>query len=61
MSKKIKLKLAKRPDGYWVTGMPECSDVGPYDNRPEAQEHREGLQRTFDNIDDWSFFTSEQQ
>ncbi len=56
---KAKLKIEKRDNQYWVTKIPDCEDVGPYDTRGEAKEHQIGLQRTFDHMDDWSFWTSE--
>jgi len=53
------MKCVKRDDGWWVCGIPECGDIGPYESRSEANEHKIGLQRTFDNIDNWSFWTTE--
>lgn len=56
---KVKLKIEKRDKQYWVTKIPNCEDIGPYDTRVEAKETCDGLQRTFDHWDDWSFWTSE--
>jgi len=53
------MKSVKREDGWWVTGIPDCDDCGPYKTKDDAEETRRGLQRTFDNWDDPTFFTSE--
>ena len=53
-----KMKSEKREDGWWVTRIPECGDCGPYSTKADADETKQGLQRTFDNIDDPNFFTS---
>lgn len=54
------MKLAKREDGWWVTDLPfDGGDCGPYKDRGEADEHRTSLQRTYDNLDNWSFWTTE--
>jgi hypothetical protein len=47
MKTEIKLKLVKRPDGWWITNLPEgFDDCGPYDTRVEAEEDRAGVERT---------------
>ncbi len=53
------MKTVKRLDGYYITGILECDDCGPYATKADAEDTRRGLQRTFDNMDDWSFWTSE--
>jgi hypothetical protein len=53
------VKPVKRDDGWWVTEIPDCDDCGPYATKADAEDTRRGLQRTFDNMDDWSFWTSE--
>jgi len=55
----VRSRTVKQSDGWWVTGIPDCDDCGPYKTKDEAEEHRRGLQRTYDNIDDPTFFTSE--
>jgi len=49
--------MEKRNDGYYVL-LPDTEPLGPHE-RAHAIEIRDGLQRTYDNIDDWSFFTCE--
>jgi hypothetical protein len=53
------MKSIKKEDGWWVTKIPDCDDCGPYESKAISDEHIRGLQRTFDNINNWSFFTSE--
>ena len=53
------MRTVKKADGWWVTGIPDCYDCGPYKTKDDAEEHRRGLQRTYDNIDDPTFFTGE--
>jgi hypothetical protein len=53
------MKSVKREDGWWVTKIPECSDIGPYGTKAEADEHKCDLKATFDNLDNWSFWTTE--
>ena len=53
------MKLVKKADGWWITGVPECDDCGPYVSKADAESDRKGLQRTFDHVDDHSFFTIE--
>lgn len=45
---KTKLKVEKRPDGWWITGAPLEMDNGPYVTKDEANEDRAGLERFFD-------------
>lgn len=53
------MRSIEKPDGWWITGVPECEDCGPYATKAIAEEERKGLQRTFDNWDDRSYFTTE--
>ncbi len=39
------METTRRKDGWWVTGVPECEDCGPYDTRAEADSNRRGLER----------------
>jgi hypothetical protein len=55
------MKLVKREDGYWITDIPDCGDCGPYATKADADETRRGLQRTFDNLDNWKFWTTEKK
>jgi len=40
------VKSVKRGSEWWVTEVPESEDCGPYETKPEAEEDREGLERT---------------
>jgi hypothetical protein len=53
------MKSVKRDDGWWVTLIPDCEDCGPYATKVDAEDTKQGLQRTFDHWDDWSFWTTE--
>jgi hypothetical protein len=53
------MKSVKREDGWWVTKIPDCDDCGPYNTKADADDTKRGLQRTFDHMDDWSFWTTE--
>jgi hypothetical protein len=35
----------KRADGWWIVGVPEVEDCGPYPTKTEAEEDRQGLGR----------------
>jgi hypothetical protein len=39
------MKSVKRKDGWWITGIEDCEDCGPYDTKVEAEETRRGLER----------------
>lgn len=54
-------KSVKRADGWWITGLSECEDCGPYDTEADAEKDRLGLERTFANWDKRSFWTSEKE
>lgn len=45
----MKLKLAKREDGWWITGLPDpsCPESGPYDRKADADDDRRGLERFY--------------
>ena len=34
-----------RPDGWWITGLDDCDDCGPYTTHAEAEDDRRGLER----------------
>ena len=54
------MKSVKRDGEWWVPDLPhDCGDIGPYGDKAEAEEHRVSLQRTFDHLDDWKFWTCE--
>jgi len=40
------VKSVKRGKEWWITGVPESEDCGPYDTKAEAEEDRIGLERT---------------
>ena len=39
------MTLIHRPDGWWITGLADCDDCGPYTTRAEADDDRRGLER----------------
>jgi len=49
----------KRSDGWWIIGIPDVEDCGPYDSRGEADSDRRGMERTLKNINNHSYFTTE--
>lgn len=56
------MKLTKREDGWWVTNLPfDGGDCGPYTDKDTADETRQGLQRTYDNLDNRKFWTTERK
>ena len=51
---KVKLKVEKRNDGWWVTDLPYgFDDQGHYETKAEAEEARVGLQRYFEDNHKW--------
>ena len=53
------LDLERRPDGWWITGLPEGDpDCGPYDTKLEAHSDRRGLERFYRWGHQRSFMTS---
>lgn len=40
----MKLRTKKRPDRYWITGLPE-GNLRPYDTAAEARDDRRGVER----------------
>jgi hypothetical protein len=53
------MKTLKRKDGWWITGVTESEDCGPYSSKKEAEEDRVGLARTEKNMDKRPFWTCE--
>jgi hypothetical protein len=51
------MDIQKRPDGYWITHMPDSPDAGPYDRKVDAQSDRKGLRQFFKHEDERDFFT----
>ncbi len=39
---KVEPKCVKRPDGWWVTGIPDGEDMGEYATKAEAEEAARG-------------------
>ncbi len=44
---------------WWITGVPDCCDVGPYKTKADAEEIRRGLERTYKYMDEPGFITSD--
>ncbi len=55
------MKSIKKPDGWWVTDIPECEDCGPYSNKPDAEETRHGLERFYKFKDEPGYITTDQR
>ena len=55
----IPMKPVKRADGWWLTDVPECEDLGPYDTKAEAVDDQRGLERTERYGHRRSFWTGE--
>ena len=53
------MKTIKKPDGWWITDIPDCGDCGPYATKPEALEIKAGLDRTFKYHNEPGFITCE--
>jgi hypothetical protein len=53
------MKSIKKPDGWWVTEMPDGEDCGPYATKDEAEETRHGLERFYKYKDEPGFISIE--
>ena len=53
------MDLEKRGDGWWITGVQDTPDCGPYDSRTDAANDRKGMARFFKHEDQREFFTVE--
>ena len=51
------MDIEKRPDGYWITSLPDSPDAGPYNTKAGAASDRKGLRRFFKYEHDRAFFT----
>ncbi len=51
------MDIEKRPDGYWITDLPDAPNCGPYDRKADAQSDRKGLRRFFKHEHKRDFFT----
>ena len=40
-----KMKTVKRGGYWWITGVPDCEDCGPYHTKAEAEDDRRGMAR----------------
>ena len=52
------METVKRSDGWWVTGIPETDDAGPYDTKASAEEDRIGMERFLRHQDKRGYVTS---
>ena len=41
------MQSIQKPDGWWITGLPDCEDCGPYPTKERAEDDRRGLERTY--------------
>lgn len=63
------MRLVQRPDGWWITDLPNDgveryhkmrpSECGPYDTKAEAEDDRRGLELYHRHKDEPGFITSE--
>lgn len=53
------MDLERRQDGWWITGLPDGPDCGPYDRKADAASDRRGMKRFFRYQDEREFFTME--
>ena len=42
------MKTVRLNDGWWITGIPDTEDAGPYGTRAEADEDRKRMQAFLD-------------
>jgi hypothetical protein len=55
----MRMKTVRFGKKWWVSGDEEFGPYGPYDSRREAEEARKGIARTFRNLHDHEFATSD--
>jgi len=53
------MKVIKRPDGWWITKVPDCEDCGPYSTKELAEDDMRGLERFYKYKDEPGFITCE--
>jgi hypothetical protein len=39
------VKVVKRKKEWWITGIEDCADCGPYDTKADAEDDMRGLKR----------------
>jgi len=44
-------ELERRAAGWWIAGIPDCEDAGPYDTKAEANEDRLGLENFYRRLE----------
>ena len=55
------MDIEKRPDGWWITDIPDTLDCGPYGSKAEAAKDRASVARFFEHEDERAFFTVERR
>ena len=55
------MELEKRTDGWWITGLLDGPNCGPYDRKADAESDRRGMARFFRHVDERDFFTVDRQ
>lgn len=50
-------KTERRTDGWWVTGLPNGEDMGPYRTQDEANSDRVGVQKFYRHKDEPHYIT----
>ena len=49
--------VEKQAEGWWIIGIPDAPDAGPYDRKADAESDRRGLRRFFQHEHERAFFT----
>jgi hypothetical protein len=55
------MRTEQRDDGWWITGVPDAPDCGPYETRKEADQNKRGLARFFRRGHDPEFVLGESE
>jgi hypothetical protein len=53
------MEIQRKPDGWWIVGVPDTEDCGSYGTRKDAANDMRGLKRFFRHKNDRSFFTTD--
>ena len=54
------MESVKKSDGWWVTGVPEFEDCGPYETKELAEDDRRGMERFYKHKDEPGYITTTQ-
>jgi hypothetical protein len=51
----------QRNNEWWITGIPDCEDCGPYKTKTDADSDKRGLERFYKYKDEPGFITCERK